>query len=258
MNNPHREPDGIEKDHADPPDFKESLNQSAGPQENYIQGLASSSEQNLCSEQAGGELELRKQVKNLSLELLTRNSRITNFETQLNEALQSKKELKLDVDALEAQLGIQKERISMMKLIAISIMVVISVIMAVWIMIKWEIGANEKRIIFLSEKQYKTIEEAVELHWRESNRPPDLLVNWDRPSYKYYLQLCNKKVIDKWASIEVAMIYRQDRESSLSEYYLLKKNEQSSWCVIDHAIKFKNDTDPLDTIPEDIKRQLGW
>ncbi|MHC9538315.1 MAG: hypothetical protein AB9903_02235 [Vulcanimicrobiota bacterium] len=176
----------------------------------------------------------------------------------MNEALQSKKELKLDVDALEAQLGIQTVRISMMKLIAISIIVVISVIMAVWIMIKWEIGANEKRIIFLSEKQYKTIEEAVELHWRALNRPPDLPVNWDRPSYKYYLQLCNKKVIDKWASIEVAMIYRQNRESSLSEYYLLKKNEQSSWYVIDHAIKFKNDTDLLDTIPEDIKRQLGW
>lgn len=258
MNNPHREPDGIEKDHTYIPDFKESLNQSVCRQENHIQDLASSSEQNLCSEPAGDELELRKQVKNLSLELLTRNSRIATLETQLNEALQSKKELNLDVDTLEAQLGIQKERISMMKLIAISIMVVISVVMAVWIMIKWEIGANEKRIMFLSEKQFRTIEEAVELQWRASNRPPGLLANWDRPSYKYYLQLCNKKVIEKWASIEVAMIYRQDRESSLSEYYLLKKDEQSSWCVIDHAIKFKNDTDPLETIPEDIKRQLGW
>jgi len=251
-----------EKNTADNLDLSSSLNQSNNLKENQDQDLPISGEGSPVSGSDKDDLQIRKQLKHLDLELLLRNNRITTLENQLNEAQQSKKELKLDVDTLEAQLENRAMIIWWMRIGLIVYLIILLLVTAAfiarYIVVKREVEANYDRITFLRNKEHRTVEEAVECYWRARNYPPDCIVNWDKPSLKYSLLVCNKKVIGRWASIEVAIIYRPDGKASCADFYLLHRDDNFCWNVIDQTIKSPRFTDLPPDIPEEIKRQLGW
>jgi hypothetical protein len=204
--------------------------------------------------------ELQKQVKSLTIELQLKNSRINSLEEQLNEVKQSKKELRLDADAYKIHLDNSLKRIWWMRASIIIILVLLAISVSAyvsrWINAQREVEANHARIEFLRNRQHRTIEEAVELEWRMHHWPPNQLANWDRPSLKYSVLFCNRKVTGRWASAEVAIIYRPNGKASYSDYYLLRRDDNLSWEVIDYANKSPGALSP--DIPQDIKAQLGW
>jgi len=211
-------------------------------------------------EQTEDRIELQKHLKYLTIELQLRNSRITSLEEQLNEVKHSKKELRLDVDALKTCLENSLKRIwwirAIITIILALLVISVSAYVSRWITAQREVEANLARIEFLRNRQHRTVEEAVELKWRARNWPPDVLANWDRPSLKYIVQLCNKKVIGRWASAEITIIYRPSGEASYADYYLLRRDDDLGWEVIDYADKSPGELPP--DIPQDIKAQLGW
>jgi len=212
------------------------------------------------SEGTEDRTELQQQLKSLAIELQLRNSRVTSLEEQLNELKQSKKELRLDVDALKIYLENSLKRIWWMRAVIAIILVLLAISVSAyvsqWITAQKEVEANLARIEFLRNKQHRTVEEAAELYWRARHWPPDLLANWDRPSLKYTVQLCNKKVKGQWASAKVATIYRPSGEASYSDFYLLRRDDNLGWEVIDYADKSPGAPPP--DIPQDIKAHLGW
>ncbi|MHC9544084.1 MAG: hypothetical protein AB9903_31610 [Vulcanimicrobiota bacterium] len=161
----------------------------------------------------------------------------------------------MSIDTLTKKLESQKTAIWWLKFLVI---ILLALVAYLWILPATEMCLNRNRVETLEKKQCRTIEEAVEMQWRTQNSPPGLFVNWDRPSWKYYLQLRNKKSVDRWASIELAMIYKPDGKSSLSEFYLLKRDDSNCWNVLYHTFKVPGIEEIAQDIPEDTLQKLGW
>jgi len=161
----------------------------------------------------------------------------------------------MSADTLKTKLESQKTKIWWLIFFVI---ILLALVIYLWILPATEMCLNRNRVETLEKKQCRTIEEAVEMHWRMQNSPPDLFVNWDRPSKKYCLQLCNKRIVDRWASIELATIYKPDGKPVISEYYLLKRDDSNCWNVLYRQFKVPGIVENEQDIPEDIVKKLGW
>jgi hypothetical protein len=130
-----------------------------------------------------------------------------------------------------------------------------------WVIIQVETAEHDRRIGDLQVKNPRTIEEAAELAWRRENWPSESTVSWKRTHRQYYAQLGTKKVIGKWASIDVKMIFKADGRSCNRHFYFLEKGNDGAWKVIRDSGKFPWWDEipyPEPEVPKDIRKQLGW
>ncbi len=130
-----------------------------------------------------------------------------------------------------------------------------------WVIAQVETAEHNRRIGELQVKKFRTIEEAAELAWKRENWPSESTVSWKRTHRKYYAQLGTKKIIGKWASIDVKMIFKGDGRSCYFDFYFLEKGNDGAWKVIRNTGKFPWWDDvpcPEPEIPKDIRKQLDW
>jgi hypothetical protein len=204
---------------------------------------------------------LREGSAGTGQESRARDMMVEALQHNVDELKRVNKNLRIDVEgqALEIEkLGCQRWWLIFLVILLLGTALFFT---ARWVIAQVETAEHDRRIGDLQVKKFRTIEEAAELAWRRENWPAHSVTSWKRTYKQYYARLSNKKVIDKWASIDVGMIYKPDGQASCLEFYFLEKDTDRSWKVIRREYKDRCwDDCPSEApvVPEDIRKQLGW